>query len=69
MCVCVCVFSLDCEQVGLPPAKLWSVEDVFGGWDAAQARFFDAGTILDQIQEELGRRRASGRMVAQAKNK
>lgn len=30
-------------QLGLPPAKLWSVDQVFGGWAMAQERFFDAG--------------------------
>jgi ABC-type sulfate transport system substrate-binding protein len=54
-------------QVGLPPAQLWTVDDVFGGWAAAQSRFFDAGQILDRIQEELGRRRVEQRQVAQAK--
>ncbi|KAJ9512672.1 hypothetical protein QJQ45_018824 [Haematococcus lacustris] len=54
------------EQVGLPPAKLWSVDQLFGGWAAAQSRFFDAGGILDVIQEEVGRKRVEQRKVAQA---
>jgi hypothetical protein len=40
-------------QLGLPASKLWTVDDVFGGWAAAQSRFFDAGAILDVIQEAV----------------
>ena len=28
--------SLRCLQVGLPPAKLWSVDKELGGWEIAQ---------------------------------
>uniref|UniRef100_A0A7S0WZ40 Sulfate-binding protein n=1 Tax=Chlamydomonas leiostraca TaxID=1034604 RepID=A0A7S0WZ40_9CHLO len=55
------------QQLGLPPAKMWSVDQVFGGWAAAQARFFDAGKVLDIIQEKLGRKRQENRMVATKK--
>jgi hypothetical protein len=39
-----------CIQADMPPANLWSVDDVFGGWAKAQAKFFDAKKILDNIQ-------------------
>eukprot|EP00195_Chlamydomonas_chlamydogama_P009412 CAMPEP_0202890210 /NCGR_PEP_ID=MMETSP1392-20130828/709_1 /ASSEMBLY_ACC=CAM_ASM_000868 /TAXON_ID=225041 /ORGANISM="Chlamydomonas chlamydogama, Strain SAG 11-48b" /LENGTH=428 /DNA_ID=CAMNT_0049573747 /DNA_START=132 /DNA_END=1418 /DNA_ORIENTATION=+ len=54
-------------QVGLPPSKLWNVDKVFGSWDKAQAKFFDAGQILDKIQEAVGKRRVEQRRVAVAK--
>jgi ABC-type sulfate transport system substrate-binding protein len=47
-------------QLGLPPAKLWTVDEVFGGWAAAQARFFDAGAVLDVIQEAVSGRSHGG---------
>jgi sulfate/thiosulfate-binding protein len=34
----------------LPPLKLFTVAGKFGGWDAAQAKFFADGGIFDQIQ-------------------
>ena len=40
-------------QTDLPPAKLWDVDSVFGGWTIAQSRFFDAKKILDGIQVRL----------------
>ncbi len=54
-------------QVDLPPASLWNVEKVFGSWDKAQARFFDAGKILDHIQEAIGKRRQTEKKVIVAK--
>ena len=37
-------------QADLPPAKLWDVDTVFGGWSKAQSRFFDSKMVLDGIQ-------------------
>jgi len=54
------------QQTGLPPAKLWDVDTVFGGWAKAQSRFFNSKMILDGIQEEIGRRRVEQRKVAKA---
>ncbi|KAG1657790.1 hypothetical protein FOA52_008180 [Chlamydomonas sp. UWO 241] len=48
----------------MPPTKLWNVDKVFGSWDKAQAKFFDAGQVLDRIQEAIGRRRVEQRTVA-----
>jgi sulfate/thiosulfate-binding protein len=36
------------------PAKLLTVTDDFGGWPAAQAKFFDEGALVPTIQEETG---------------
>lgn len=44
-------------QAGSKAVKLWNVEDALGGWGPAQAKFFDAGCILDKIQSEVGARR------------
>jgi ABC-type sulfate transport system substrate-binding protein len=32
-----------------PTLKLATIDDTFGGWDKAQAKFFDDGGIFDQI--------------------
>lgn len=55
------------RQDGLPPATLWNVEKQFGSWDKAQARFFDAGQVLDHIQEAIGKRRQTEKKVIVAK--
>ncbi|KXZ50057.1 hypothetical protein GPECTOR_18g37 [Gonium pectorale] len=52
------------QQTGLPPATLWQVDKELGGWAAAQARFFDAGAILDDIQSSVGKMRAAMREAA-----
>lgn len=36
--------------MGQPPARLWSVDHAFGGWAAAQARFFDAGKVRHEMR-------------------
>jgi len=37
------------------PAKLLTVAADFGGWPAAQKKFFDDGGIVPQIQEATGK--------------
>lgn len=37
------------ETNGLPPIDLFSIEDVAGGWDSIQARFFGDGGLFDRI--------------------
>lgn len=54
------------QQTGLPPATLWQVDKELGGWAKAQAKFFDAGAILDDIQTAVGRKRAEQRAQAAA---
>ncbi|GFR43164.1 hypothetical protein Agub_g4213 [Astrephomene gubernaculifera] len=54
------------QQTGLPPATLWQVDRELGGWDAAQAKFFDAGAILDDIQTAVGRKRVEQRRAKTA---
>jgi sulfate/thiosulfate transport system substrate-binding protein len=34
-----------------PPLKLFTIEEVFGGWQAAQARHFSDGGLFDQIYQ------------------
>ena len=36
-------------QAELPPLKLFTVDETFGGWDKAQAHFFGDGGVFDQI--------------------
>ncbi|MEW5300457.1 MAG: hypothetical protein WDW36_003387 [Sanguina aurantia] len=57
------------QQVGLPPTRMWEVDKELGGWTAAQAKFFNAGCILDQIQTEVGHRKAAERARAAATKK
>lgn len=45
----------------MPPVKMWSVDKELGGWDKAQAKFFDAGTILDSIQTAVGKKKMEER--------
>jgi sulfate transport system substrate-binding protein len=33
-----------------PPVKLFTIDEVFGGWKQAQKKHFDNGGIFDQIQ-------------------
>ena len=33
-----------------PAIALWTVEDMYGDWDAAQKRFFNDGGVFDQLQ-------------------
>ncbi|HEY0007877.1 MAG TPA: sulfate ABC transporter substrate-binding protein [Tepidisphaeraceae bacterium] len=33
----------------LPPIKLFTIDEVFGGWDKAQGHFFSDGGVFDQI--------------------
>jgi sulfate transport system substrate-binding protein len=33
----------------LPPIKLFTIDETFGGWKIAQAKFFDDGGVFDQI--------------------
>ncbi len=44
-------------QRGQPSIKLWDVDKELGGWETVQAKFFDAGQVLDQLQAESGARR------------
>ena len=37
------------------PAKLLTIEKDFGGWPAAQKKFFDDGGIVPKIQEATGK--------------
>lgn len=53
--------SVASQQVGMPPAKLWRVDKELGSWAKAQAKFFDAGMILDEIQSYVGGLRAAKR--------
>ncbi|WIA17546.1 hypothetical protein OEZ85_014375 [Tetradesmus obliquus] len=46
---------------GQPQIKMWTVDKELGGWGSAQRRFFDAGEILDQIQADVGARKAEAR--------
>ena len=57
---------LPISQIGLPPAKLWSVENELGGWEKAQVKFFDAGKILDVIQTEVATKKLEQRKAEQA---
>ncbi len=52
-------------QAGLPPTRLWQVDQELGGWAKAQSKFFDAGAILDELQAELGRKRMEARRAAE----
>jgi sulfate transport system substrate-binding protein len=36
------------------PAKLFTISDL-GGWDAVNAKFFDEGGIVPEIQKATGR--------------
>jgi sulfate transport system substrate-binding protein len=37
-----------------PAITLFTIDDVFGGWDRAQAEHFDDGGVFDQIYEPAG---------------
>jgi sulfate/thiosulfate transport system substrate-binding protein len=37
------------EEAGFPDLSLFTIEEVFGGWDAAQARHFADGGTFDQV--------------------
>ena len=34
-----------------PAIELFTIDDVFGGWDRAQAEHFDDGGVFDQIYQ------------------
>ena len=36
------------------PLELFTIDDVFGGWDRAQAEHFDDGGVFDQIYRPAG---------------
>jgi sulfate transport system substrate-binding protein len=36
-------------QSQYPQLKLFTIDEVFGGWDPATKKFFDDGAIFDQI--------------------
>jgi len=38
-------------EADLPPLKLFTVDEVFGGWSKAQPRFFDDGGVFDKIYQ------------------
>jgi sulfate/thiosulfate-binding protein len=38
-----------------PKLKLFTIQDKFGGWAKAQARFFNEGGVFDQIQAQARR--------------
>ncbi len=48
------------------PSRPLQVDKELGGWAKAQAKFFDAGAILDDIQTAVGRKRAEQRAQAAA---
>jgi sulfate transport system substrate-binding protein len=56
----------DPRVLAMPPVKMWSVDKELGGWDAAQARFFDAGKILDAIQSAVGVRKMEQRRAGKS---
>ena len=41
----------DAGRVGCKPVKLFTVDEVFGGWQKAQKEHFDDGGVFDQIGE------------------
>ena len=43
------------EKQFAPIEKLATVKD-FGGWDAIQKKFFDDGTLFDQIQVKASKK-------------
>lgn len=51
-------------EAQLPPVKkLWRVDERLGGWDAAQAKFFDNNRILDAIMNDVGARKLAERIA------
>lgn len=43
----------------LPPVQTLQVDDVFGGWPAATAKFFANGALVDQLLREIAAERRS----------
>jgi len=44
--------ALKRHQAELPPLKLFTIDEVFGGWGAAQKQFFGDGGVFDQLYKK-----------------
>jgi sulfate/thiosulfate transport system substrate-binding protein len=44
--------ALKAHQKELPPLKLFTIDEQFGGWDKAQAAFFADGAVFDQLYKK-----------------